>query len=301
MSAHVCSPLVSVLMPCFNHERHVVQALHSIADSTYGPIELVFIDDASRDASFEEAQRWIEAHRDRFVRVVLERHEANRGISATLNELVARATGHFLTFCASDDMLVADGIAAQVECAMRRDAAFVFADATLIDEDGALIAESALRFHGRSPRALERRSCLIVDVLINWEMPWTRIFIRADLLRKLGMFDESLRFEDRDFIVRVLIEGSYTLLAQSVYCYRLRRNNRLTPGLDAVGMRLDYQRSEAKNYRAASGLIRLLLGLNVLAGKVRFDGRGLEKASRSWPVFALLRRILARAHLAAMR
>lgn len=295
------APLVSVLMPCFNHERHVVQALDSVASSSHGPIELVFIDDASRDASHAIAQAWVAVNRGRFTRVVFERHATNQGISATLNELVSRATGAYVTFIASDDMFTPHGIANQVACAVERDAAYVFADATLIDPEGGLIAESAIRFHGRQPRALRRRSCLIVDVLLNWEMPWTRIFIRADLLRRLGVFDESLRFEDRDFVVRVLIAGSFSFIPDSVYVYRMRPGNRLTPGLDAGAMRADFQRSEANNFRSASGLIRLLLGLNVLAGKIRFDDQGVAFHSRIWPLFALVRRVVTRAHLLAMR
>lgn len=295
------APLVSVLMPCFNHQRYVALALDSIAASTYGPLELVFIDDASRDDSFAVAQAWLEANCGRFARVVFERHEKNRGISATLNEIVSHATGRYFTFLASDDLLVADGITRQVNCALQRDAAYVFADATLIDESGAEIAASALRFHGRHPRALQRRSCLVLDVLLNWESPWTRIFIRTDLLERLGMFDESLRFEDRDFVVRVLIAGSFTFIPHPVYVYRMRRDNRLTPGLDAGAMRADYQRSEAKNCRAASGLIRLVLWLNVMAGKIRVDAQGTQVRSHVWPLFALIRRAVTRAHLAAMR
>lgn len=295
------APLVSVLMPCFNHQRYVGLALDSIAASTYAPLELVFIDDASRDNSFAVAQDWLAANRERFQRVVFERHEQNRGISATLNELVSKATGEYITFIASDDMFVADGIRNQVECARARQADYVFADATLIDEEGELIAQSALRYHGLHPGPMHRRNCLIVDVLLNWEMPWTRIFIRSELLRRLGMFDESLRFEDRDFVVRVLINGSFTFIPDSVYVYRMRRENRLTPGLDAGAMRADFQRSEAKNFRAASGLIRLLLGLNVMAGKIRFNARGTQFHSRVWPLFAAIRRAVTRVHLAFMR
>lgn len=295
------APLVSVLMPCFNHQRYVALALDSIAASSYGPLELVFIDDASRDDSFAVAQAWLAANRVRFARVVFERHEQNRGISATLNELVSKSTGEFITFVASDDMFVADGIRKQVERAREQNADYVFADATLIDEDGGLIAPSALRFHGRTPEPMRRRNCLIVDVLLNWEMPWTRIFIRADLLQRLGMFDESLRFEDRDFIVRVLIAGSFTFIPDPVYVYRMRVDNRLTPGLDAGAMRADYQRSEANNCRAARGLIRWVLWLNVMAGKIRVDAQGTQVRSRVWPLFALVRRAVTRAHLAAMR
>jgi glycosyltransferase involved in cell wall biosynthesis len=288
-------------MPCFNHERFVVQALQSVADSSHAAIEMICIDDASVDRSFALAEAWLRANERRFVKTVCLRHDANRGISATLNELVAHAQGEYITFIASDDLLTASGIARQVERARATGAGFVFSDSRLIDEAGATVADSAIRYFGRDVRRLQRRSCLMIDVLLNWEAPWTRIFATAALIRELGLFDETLHFEDRDFIVRVLSHGSFTLLPEPVYCYRIRLGARLTPGLDATRMRLDYLRAEAKNLRSSRGLVRAVLAVNVLAGRVRFDRRGRPRPSWIWPVFAALRRALARAHLLAMR
>ena len=292
---------VSVLMPCFNHERYVVQALQSVAGSTYPRIEMILIDDASTDDSFVVAQAWLTANEKRFTRTVCLRHQANQGISATLNQLVSLACGRFIAFIASDDLLVADGIAKQVACSISHRAEFIFADSRLIDESGAVIADSAIRYFGRNPAQLQRPSCLIVDVLLNWEAPWTRIFATAALIRELGLFDESLHFEDRDFVVRVISRGSFALLPDPVYCYRIRLGNRLTPRLDSAKMHLDYLRAEANNFRGARGLARAILALNVLAGKVRFDRDGAARSSWIWPPFAALRRLLARAHLLAMR
>lgn len=293
--------VVSVLIPAYNHASYIASTLDSVARSTHRRLELVLVDDASGDSTFNVVQEWIERHGARFERVVLERHPRNRGISATLNELVGAAQGEFLTFVASDDTLVPSGIARQVAYAVERNVGFVFADSELIDESGGLISDSAIRFHGRRLASLQRRRCLVTDVLLNWEAPWTRIFIRRDLLLHLGMFDERLQFEDRDFIIRILIHGSFGLLGEPVYRYRMRRTNRLTPGLDASRMREDFQRSEAKNFRAATGLVRLLLGLNVMAGKMRFDRLGKPRRSRVWPLFAALRRMVVWVHLWSMR
>lgn len=292
---------MSVLIPAYNHAHHINAALDSVMQTTHRRLEIVLIDDASSDATFDVACEWLARNGSRFERIVVERHPVNRGISATLNELVAAAEGEYLTFLASDDTLVSDGVSQQVAFAVERGIGFVFADSELIDESGELISASAIRHHRRSLAILQRRACLVTDVLLNWEAPWTRIFIRRELLLQLGMFDEQLQFEDRDFIVRILIHGSFGLIGAPVYRYRMRRAKRLTPGLEATRMRQDFQRSEAKNFRTARGLIRLLLGLNVMAGKTRFDAFGHERRSRVWPVFAALRRLVLWAHLRSMR
>lgn len=295
------TPLVSVLMPCFNHHKYVSQALDSLVESSYERLELIFIDDASRDESFEIASSWINAYGGRFERVVFEQHEVNRGITATLNELVFKAKGEYLTFVASDDMLVADGIRKQVLFAQEKEIGYVFADAQLIDEEGGIIAPSALKYFDRTPKAMERKNWLALDVVLNWEIPWTRMFVRKDLLLQLGAFDESMLFEDRDFVVRVLISGSYAFIPETVYVYRLRRNNRITPGLDPIKMRSDYQVSELNNFKRAKGFLKILLGLSVFSRKNLFNKRGNLLNSITWPYCALARRIVFWIHIAAMR
>ena len=177
-------------------------------------IELILIDDASRDNSFDLANKWITDKKSRFVRVLFSRHEVNKGICITLNELVSHASGQFITFLASDDLLIEDGISKQVGCAIHNNAGFIFSDSKLIDEFGNNIADSAIEYFGRNPRYLVRKNCLIFDVILNWELPFNRIFISSDMLKSVGYFNEKLCYEDRDFIVRVLIHGKFILLSE---------------------------------------------------------------------------------------
>ena len=47
------APLVTVIMPCYNHEKYVERAVLSVLEQSYAPVQLVVIDDGSRDSSVE--------------------------------------------------------------------------------------------------------------------------------------------------------------------------------------------------------------------------------------------------------
>src|SRR4030067_709807 len=135
-------PLVSVLMPCYNHEAYVINALESVASSDYKLIEFIFIDDASKDNSFNLATKWFENNKDRFVRIVCIQHEKNRGVCATSNELYALSHGEFINFLASDDTLMPEGISRQVDFAIKNNVDFVLTDLKLINNAGELVSDS---------------------------------------------------------------------------------------------------------------------------------------------------------------
>ena len=102
-------PLVSVAIPCYNHERFVQDSIQSIIDQTYQNIELIIIDDGSRDGSVEKIKEMIPACQERFVRFEF-RHRPNKGLSATLNEALEWCEGKYFSALASDDIVLKNKI-----------------------------------------------------------------------------------------------------------------------------------------------------------------------------------------------
>lgn len=95
-------PLVSVLMPSYNHEAYVVEAIRSVLVQDYPRIEFVLIDDGSKDGTWKAAASLRQACESRFERVVMRVRE-NRGTAATCKELMSEARGEFVALLASDD------------------------------------------------------------------------------------------------------------------------------------------------------------------------------------------------------
>ncbi|MFM6307811.1 MAG: glycosyltransferase family 2 protein [Dolichospermum sp.] len=97
-------PLISVIIPCYNRERYLAEAIESVLDQTYPHIELIVIDDGSSDRSGEIAQSY----------PLIYHYQTNGGIGAARNAGIALANGKFLAFLDSDDIWVKDKLAKQM-------------------------------------------------------------------------------------------------------------------------------------------------------------------------------------------
>lgn len=106
-------PLVSVIVPAYNHEDYVTECLESVAAQTYPALELLVIDDGSGDHTDDRIADFVATHRGRFRRVV-HRSRENRGTAATCNELIELARGRFVYQIASDDRAEPHAIASLV-------------------------------------------------------------------------------------------------------------------------------------------------------------------------------------------
>lgn len=87
---------ISVIMPCFNAAQHLPRSFDSVLSQTYPHLELIAVDDGSRDGTLA----WLQAQADPRVRVI---SQPNRGVSAARNAGLAEAKGHFIAFLDADD------------------------------------------------------------------------------------------------------------------------------------------------------------------------------------------------------
>ena len=102
-------PLVSVMMPSFNHAKYVENAIESVLNQTYPNVEAVVVDDGSSDDSHAVLQQY-----ENHPRVTVRLHEQNRGQSAVLNEAIDLARGEFLAILPTDDWFLPEKTALQV-------------------------------------------------------------------------------------------------------------------------------------------------------------------------------------------
>ncbi len=103
----VVTPLVSVIIPCYNAERWLAATLDSALAQTWTVLEIIVVNDGSHDGSLRLARRF-EA---RGVRIL---DQPNRGASATRNAGLRVARGEFIQFLDADDLLTPEKIARQV-------------------------------------------------------------------------------------------------------------------------------------------------------------------------------------------
>jgi glycosyltransferase involved in cell wall biosynthesis len=103
------TPLVSVLMPAFNAERHIAEAIESILRQTHCHFELIILDDGSTDRTREVINQFDDI---RIIRIYL---SENQGLVRARNQLLAAAKGNYIAFLDADDVAFPDRLHLQVQ------------------------------------------------------------------------------------------------------------------------------------------------------------------------------------------
>lgn len=131
------SPLLTAVIPVYNHEKYVRESVQSIIRQSYTNIELIVINDGSQDHSHEAVLTLTAECERRFVRFEYINRE-NRGVSATLNQALGIAAGKYFSVLASDDVALPNKFSRLVEALESSDesAAAAFGNASFIDEHG---------------------------------------------------------------------------------------------------------------------------------------------------------------------
>jgi alpha-1,3-rhamnosyltransferase len=130
-------PLVTAVIPVYNHEKYVVESIRSILNQTYQNLELIVLNDGSKDRSHEMVLTLVEECKRRFVRFEYINRE-NIGLTATLNQALAWARGDYLSALASDDVALPEKIEVLVDALEAKGPTYAaaFGNAWIIDDAG---------------------------------------------------------------------------------------------------------------------------------------------------------------------
>lgn len=105
------NPMISVVMPVYNAEKYVAEAVDSILQQTYSDFEFIIIDDCSTDSSYKILQEY--AAKDQ--RIKLYRNEINSKLPKTLNFGISQSKGKYIARMDADDISLPERFAKQVE------------------------------------------------------------------------------------------------------------------------------------------------------------------------------------------
>ena len=129
-------PKVSVIIPAYNHEKYVGATIESILNQTYKNIELIIIDDGSRDKTWDVISSYEKQCEERLAGFVFKRQE-NSGTCVTLSRLTSHATGKYVFFIASDDIAACESVKLFVKFLEQNDEyVLVVGENAIIDEEG---------------------------------------------------------------------------------------------------------------------------------------------------------------------
>lgn len=217
-------PLVTVRIPAYNHEQYVCTALDSVRQQSYPNIEIAIIDDGSTDSTAARIDEWIQKYGKKLK--VVYRSRKNRGVAATINELIDMSSGDYLVGLASDDYLLPDSISLRYEyLSSHPEKLAVFGDSRVIDENGKQLYESGLadlhtanKQHYLSDRGLKK------EIIQNWSVPGSSIMVKRSLHERIR-YNERLQFEDRDFYLKMIADNLLGFIDHQVSAYRVHSSN----------------------------------------------------------------------------
>jgi glycosyltransferase involved in cell wall biosynthesis len=208
------SPLVSVVIASYNHDRFLRQNLDSVLAQTHRDLEIVAVDDGSTDGSLATLQEYASQHPGR-VRVFAHPQRENRGIYATLNRAIAEARGEYIAVQGSDDAWLPRKLERQLE-AFAADPAVgaVYAQAYLVDQSGA-----HLRTAGQAQVYGRVADDLVATLLEYNVVPAMSIVYRAVLVPSPA-FAEDLLYADWDLNLRLALRTRMVGIAEPLVLYR---------------------------------------------------------------------------------
>ena len=212
----VINPLVSVVIPCYNHEQFVQETIQSVIDQTYESIELIIIDDGSQDNSVKKILEMIESCKERFVRFEF-RTRANIGLSATLNEALEWCKGEYFSSIASDDILMPNKTELQAEYLGKNELCVgVFACVNLIDEKNEIITDWLVK---------DRKYRFANILMHEHELLAPTAMLRLETVKNVGGYNSNYYIEDWYMWLKISKYGTLDSINKVVAMYRKHPNN----------------------------------------------------------------------------
>ena len=215
---------VSAVMPAYNAEAFIKEAIESVWAQTLPVAELIVVSDGSTDKTSEIAESM-------GVKVF---NQSNLGVGAARNRCICKSSQPWIAFIDSDDVWEPEKIERQMHIAEgNSDVALVTCDYSIFDSSG-VISESVLKKYRAGYQAQPKRACeggAIIDQLdprfadaYYFLLP-TLVMVRRDVLEVTGLFDESLdSADDFDCYMRVLANHRMGI-AETVLARRREHEN----------------------------------------------------------------------------
>lgn len=201
-----CVDLVSIVIPCYNPGKWLLDAIASARAQTYARIEIVLVDDGTSQAGGLDYIRSAAAQADRFL------EQTNRGLPAARNAGMGAAGGRFVVPLDADDILEPHYVAACVAALSAPELAFVYTDCRVF----------GLRHYVDTLPEYN-----LYDLLERNTLTYAAL-IRKDDWERAGGYDESMRFgyEDWEFWLRLGAAHRFgRRLAQPLFRYRRRKGS----------------------------------------------------------------------------
>jgi len=219
-------PLVSVIIPSYNHEEFVQEAINSIIAQDYKNIELIIIDDGSEDDSVEKIKELVPICRQRFSRFEF-RNRGNKGLCATLNEALDWCKGEYYSLSASDDISLPTRVSRQVELLEKNisdGVVGIFVGVTVIDAN-----KNIIKIRGSNDKFGFKKIFLRKTRILGSAV----MLVRKSVL-SVGGYDENLKIEDFSLLLSLASRGASFISIKEPLVYYRRHGRNFSANIDEM-------------------------------------------------------------------
>lgn len=203
-------PKVSVIIPAYNREPYIRQAIDSVLNQTFENIELIIVDDGSIDGTMGV----LESYGNR-IYILEHPGRINKGQSAAINLGLRHATGNYIAILDSDDYWELNKIELQVNYLNKRqELGLVYGNGIAVDEHGNYLYDIYSTGHKEN----NKPENIFLDCYF---LVPNNSLIRSGVFKITGGFDENLRSaQDHDMAIRIAEVTKLGYLDRPVFCYR---------------------------------------------------------------------------------
>lgn len=184
---------VSVIIPCYNYSKYIVEAIDSVLNQTHKPDEIIIVDDCSTDNSIEVIQNYLTPIATGNIKFLLLVSEKNRGLAASRNFGIKCAKSKYIMSFDADDIMRPDCIKEHLALA----------------DEKSIVTLGLMAFGSESYTARPKRAT--VEILLKTNCIYSNSLFPKKMWQEIGGFDESetmrLGWEDREFWLRALGAG----------------------------------------------------------------------------------------------
>ncbi|GAA4444224.1 glycosyltransferase family 2 protein [Pontibacter saemangeumensis] len=262
------TPLVSIVCLCYNHARFLREALDSVLAQTYPNMEVIVVDDCSTDGSVSIIREYIAKHPH--MQFVSTGH--NRGNTAAFNIGWRASHGDYIIDFATDDVLLPERVAQQVEAFEKLDQTHgvIYTDAVYINDDSTPIGYHYRRRQDGQLDAYAPSGDVFSDLLGKYIICPPTMMVRRRVFEALNGYDETLAYEDFDFWVRSSRIYKYFYLDRVTTKRRVHTSS-LSQSWYKPGNKL--LASTVKVCRKAAGLVKTEQERQALAQRLKYEAR----------------------------
>ena len=213
---------ITIIVPVYNVEKYLDESIQSALNQTYKNLEIMIIDDGSKDSSGRICDEY--AKKDNRIKVI---HQENAGLSGARNTGLRNASGDYIMFMDPDDKFELDACENLLNYIEETNADYVIGNYANMDEDGTVWDKPA--FGNKYQKFKLSITDYDKSFYIMNSGVWNKIF-RKSFLDKLGiMFEDRLPAEDAIFTTYCFIKSTNVYyLPKTVYDYRLRASNSIS-------------------------------------------------------------------------